>query len=93
MTVYNYLLKKKESGELSTFARKMRADEKHAEQHGLEYNLDMAAQYLRDRIEIFRAKTKTNYAIVQTMVTTYGVAEGINSGVVQQEVTMDDLFV
>ena len=51
------------------------------------------AQYLRDRIEIFRAKTKTNYAIVQTMVTTYGVAEGINSSIVQQEVTMEDLFV
>ena len=50
------------------------------------------ADYLRDRAELFRAKTKTKYAIVPTMVTTYGVAEGINSGVVQQEVTMEDLF-
>ena len=50
------------------------------------------ADYLRDRIEFFKAKTQTKYAVVQTLVTTYGVAEGINSGIVQQEVTMDDLF-
>jgi hypothetical protein len=47
---------------------------------------------LRDRIELFKAKTKTKYSVIQTMVTTYGVAEGIHSGIVQQEVTMDDLF-
>ena len=50
------------------------------------------SDYLRDRIELFKAKTKTRYSVVQTMVTTYGVAEGIHSGIVQQEVTMDDLF-
>ena len=50
------------------------------------------ADYLRDRIELFKAKTKTKYSIVQTLVTTYGVAEGVNSGIVQQEVVMDDLF-
>lgn len=50
------------------------------------------ADYLRDRAELFRSKTKTKYAIVPTMVTTYGVAEGINSGIVQQEFTMEDLF-
>ena len=44
------------------------------------------------RIELFKAKTETRYSVVQTMVTTYGVAEGIHSGIVQQEVTMDDLF-
>ena len=50
------------------------------------------ADYLRNRIELFKAKTKTKYSVVQTLVTTYGVAEGVNSGIVQQEVVMDDLF-
>jgi hypothetical protein len=50
------------------------------------------AAYLRDRLELFRAKTKTRHAVVQTMITTYGVADGANSSIVQQEVTMDDLF-
>ena len=50
------------------------------------------AEYLRDRIELFRAKTNTKYSIIQTLLTTYGIAEGINSGVVQQEVVMNDLF-
>ena len=50
------------------------------------------ADYIRNRAELFRAKTKTKYAIVPTMVTTYGVAEGANSSVAQQEITMEDLF-
>jgi hypothetical protein len=50
------------------------------------------ADYIRDRAELFRTKTKTKYAIVPTMVTTYGVAEGANSSVAQQEITMEDLF-
>lgn len=50
------------------------------------------ADYIRDRAELFRAKTKTKYAIVPTMVTTYGVAEGANSSIAQQEITMEDLF-
>ena len=50
------------------------------------------AEYLRDRIELFRAKTNTKYSIIQTMLTTYGMADGVNSGIVQQEVVMDDLF-
>ena len=50
------------------------------------------AEYLRDRIELFRAKTNTKYSIVQTMLTTYGMADSVNSGIVQQEVVMDDLF-
>lgn len=50
------------------------------------------ADSMRDRIEIFRTKTKTKYSLVQTMVTTYGVADGINNSVIQQEVTLDDLF-
>lgn len=48
--------------------------------------------FFRDRIELFRAKTNTKYSIIQTMLTTYGMADGVNSGIVQQEVVMDDLF-
>lgn len=50
------------------------------------------ADYLRDRVELFRSKTNTRHVIVPTMVTTYGIADGINKGVVQQEILMDDLF-
>ena len=50
------------------------------------------ADYLRDRVELFRTKTNTRHAIVPTMVTTYGIADGINSGIAQQEIVMDDLF-
>lgn len=48
--------------------------------------------FFRDRIELFRAKTNTKYSIIQTMLTTYSMADGVNSGIVQQEVVMDDLF-
>ena len=47
---------------------------------------------LRERMAIFREDTKTRKSIVTTMVTTYGVLRGIHSGVVQNEVVMDDLF-
>lgn len=47
---------------------------------------------LRNRMAIFREDTKTKKSLVTTMVTTYGVARGIHSGVVQSEVLMDDLF-
>ena len=50
------------------------------------------ADYIRDRAERFRAKTKTKYAIVPTMVTTYGIVDGVNNSVAQQEITMEDLF-
>jgi len=48
--------------------------------------------HLRDRLALFQTKEKISYALVQTMVTTYGVSEGNNSGIVHSEVTMDDLF-
>ena len=47
---------------------------------------------LRNRLAIFKAKTKTRKSLVTTMVTTYGVLRGIHSGIVQNEVVMDDLF-
>ena len=49
-------------------------------------------QQLRERMAIFKAKTKTRKSLATTMVTTYGVLRGIHSGIVQNEVVMDDLF-
>ena len=37
-------------------------------------------------------KNKTLKSLAITMVTTYGVLHGLHSGVVQNEVLMDDLF-
>ena len=48
---------------------------------------------LRNRMAIFKADTNTKKSLVTTMVTTYGVMRGIHSGIVQNEVTMDDLFI
>lgn len=47
---------------------------------------------LRNRLSLFKAVTKTRKSLVTTMVTTYGFARGIHSGIVQNEVVMDDLF-
>lgn len=47
---------------------------------------------LRARMAIFRAETKTHKSLVNTMITTYGVLPGIHSGIVQNEVKMDELF-
>lgn len=49
-------------------------------------------QQLRERMAIFKEKTKTHKSLATTLVTTYGVLRGIHSGVVQNEVVMDDLF-
>lgn len=47
---------------------------------------------LRTRASLFRTVTKTKKAIHHTFITTYGVARNNHSGIVQSEVTMDDLF-
>ena len=47
---------------------------------------------LRNKIEVFRNETKTKKALHLTMITTYGVKHGKYAGIVQSEVTMDDLF-
>ena len=47
---------------------------------------------LRNRMVLFKEGTKTRKSLVTTMVTTYGVLKGIHSGIVQNEVLMDDLF-
>ena len=47
---------------------------------------------LRDKMTIFRQETKTTKMLNLTFVTSYGVAKGIHAGIVQSQVTMDDLF-
>ena len=47
---------------------------------------------LRERASLFRHVTQTKKAVVYTFITTYGVVRNMHSGVVQSEVTMDDLF-
>jgi predicted AAA+ superfamily ATPase len=49
-------------------------------------------QKLRRRAESFRAETKTTSALHLTMITTYGIANGMYAGTLQSIVTMQDLF-
>lgn len=48
---------------------------------------------LRNRIQLFREKTKTNKSLYSTFVTTYGVVDGGHRSIVDSEVVGDDLFV
>ena len=50
-------------------------------------------QRLRERASLFQMVTKTKKALLHTFVTTYGVKKNMYSGIVQNEVKMDDLFV
>ena len=47
---------------------------------------------IRNKIEAFRANTKTKSALHFTMITTYGVKKNKYSNVVNSNITMDDLF-
>lgn len=47
---------------------------------------------LRERMAIFRAETATRCSTRMTMVTTYGVLLGKHSAIVDDEVTLDNLF-
>lgn len=47
---------------------------------------------LQERETIFHEVTKTNYGIVQTFITTYGVKNPETWSIVHSEVTMNDLF-
>ena len=52
------------------------------------------AQKLRDKVGIFKQVSKTRKAVFLTMVTTYGTEKNKHAlGLIQNEVTMDDLFV
>jgi len=48
---------------------------------------------LRNKIAVFEAETNSKKAVHLTMVTTYGVASNIHSGIVHSEVTLDDMCV
>lgn len=47
---------------------------------------------LRNKVAAFKSATKVRKAIVPTMITTFGVKPNMYSGMIQQEVTLDDLF-
>lgn len=49
-------------------------------------------RHLRERSGLFKELTKTNKTVVNTFVTTYGVANAKNRSIVHSEVTMDDLY-
>lgn len=50
------------------------------------------AEKLRTKMAIFKEATNCKKGLVNTLITTYGVLPNKHSGVVQAEVTMDDLF-
>ena len=47
---------------------------------------------LRNRIEVLKNTLSSKQTVHLTMVTTYGISYGKYSGIVQKQVTMDDLF-
>ena len=47
---------------------------------------------LRDKMTIFKQETKTTKMLNLTFVTAHGVAKGLHAGIVQSQVTIDDLF-
>ena len=58
-----------------------------------EFSID--AEYernLRNKKLVFIDSTNTRKAVHLTMVTTYGVRQNSHSGIIQSEVTLDDLF-
>jgi hypothetical protein len=49
-------------------------------------------QKLRNRIEALKKTLTANQTVHLTMITTYSVAYGKHSGIVQKQVAMDDMF-
>lgn len=49
-------------------------------------------EVLRNKIVVFREKTKTRKSLMLTFVTTYGLKNNMYSGGVQSQVVLDDLF-
>ena len=47
---------------------------------------------LRNRIEMLKKTLSPKQTVHLTMITTYGVAYGKHSGIVQKQVVLDDLF-
>ena len=59
-----------------------------------EFSIDRAYSLnLRNKVAAFKSIIKTRKAIVPTMITTFGVKHNMYSGFIQQEATLDDLFV
>ncbi len=51
------------------------------------------ARNLRNKLETFRAETKTRKSVMITMVTTFGIKQNEHSlGLIQNELKLDDLF-
>ncbi len=50
------------------------------------------ADNLRNKMSIFAADTATTKTLSLVMITTYGIVQSKNSGIVNNEVVMDDLF-
>ena len=53
---------------------------------------DAYEETLRKRASLFKKVTKTKKALQHTFITTYGLKQNKYSGMIQSEVTMDDLF-
>ena len=47
---------------------------------------------MRQHKELFRSVTKTRKTLHLTMVTTYGLKNNAYSGMIQNEMVLDDLF-
>lgn len=61
---------------------------------GDSYTIDKdEANRLRQRIEILKSTLSARQTVHLTMVTTYGITYGKHSGIVQKQITIDDLFV
>jgi hypothetical protein len=57
------------------------------------FTIDKASsENLRNKIAAFKNETKTRKAIHLTMITTYGILKNEYSGMVQSELTGEDLF-
>lgn len=48
---------------------------------------------LRQRINAIMSRLKSTQSLQLTFITTFGVKHNMYSGIVQSEVTLDDLFV
>ncbi|MBO6278200.1 MAG: hypothetical protein J6N20_12360, partial [Pseudomonas sp.] len=49
-------------------------------------------QVLRDKMTVFRSETKTRKALLNTMITTYGIKQNKHAGIVFSQVTLNELF-
>ena len=58
-------------------------------EYAIDKNYDMN---LRNKLETFRVLTNCKKSLQTTMITTYGVKQGKYSGIIQSQVTLDDLF-